>query len=114
MLDQLGRRVDCEISYMIEEIAEIDRFAQRLVEDGFDQDERISGARERVASARTGTFLAQNLRHEYDRAGELLSLCLDMAIGAGEQYTGPAEALLARRVEPEMELLGSFHIVGKS
>jgi hypothetical protein len=99
---------------MLEEIAEIDQLAQQLISGGFDQDQRISGARALVCSTRTGTFLTEDVQREYDRAGELLSLCLDISVEAGEQFAGPAETLLARRVEREMELLGSFHIVGKS
>lgn len=113
MLASVIRRVEREAEWMRQEIDAIVDFARSCMADDADHG-RALGERlnEVLRSERSGS--AEDLRAQYKAAGILLNRCLDHSYLKGGGLRARADAIIAERVAHETQLLGAFHIVGKT
>lgn len=114
MLNSLARRVNCEIHWMREEIAEIEGLARMFLEEGVDPQGRIAATSDVLAAMGISSLKLGDVQREYAAAGHVLTACLEAGIVYGGKYRTEAEGVLAERLAHEVEILGDYHIVGKA
>lgn len=117
MIDAILRgvavRCDHEIAWMREEIAEIEQTAEALIAEGIDSGGRVTEALFDLRSNRSGSDHVDDVQAEYDRAGEVLSRCLEAALPAGGPIRQRSVAVLQSRLAREVQIRGDFELVGR-
>lgn len=117
MIDAILRgvavRCDHEIAWMRAEIAEIDQLATTLIDAGADDGGRVAEALADLRDHPSGSDHVYAVQAEYDRAGEVLSRCMEAAVPAGGVIRKQAVAVLQARLAREVEIRGDFALVGR-
>lgn len=114
LLENAARRCEHEIAWMREEIADIEKVAGRLLAAGIDKDSRIANALAELRSRRTPSDHTPDVADDYNRAGELLSLCLETELDDNSELHCAVEDVLYARVAREAEIRGAFALVGRT
>ena len=113
MMQQIIRgaavRAAHEIAWMHEEIAEIEAAASR-----YDADPVVADARAQLAAADAMSLHLADVQQRYSLAGEVLSCAFEVAYREGDA-AGIEElrAVLQRRSDREMQIIGTLDLVGR-
>lgn len=113
LLRSCAARCDHEIAWMREETTAIVALGERLVATGADPDGTIAAALDAVRASDQDSDHLADVQQRYDRAGEVLSCCLERAVALGGDVLADARGVLRQRQEREMEILGEFGFVGR-
>ena len=113
VLRNCAARSGHEIAWMHEEIAEIvDYTAQVAASAG--STPAVVAASQRYTDERSGSLHLDDVCHDYDLAGESLSVALEAALAADDAALVEAgRALLGRRLAHELEIMGEWTMVGR-
>lgn len=112
MMQQILRgaavRAAHEIAWMHEEIAAI-----RVVAAGAG-DDAVAEAVAALDALDAASLHLEDVQARYDKAGEVLSRCVEAAYAAGDdEAVERARAVLALRSAHEMEIIGQLDLVGR-
>ncbi len=113
MMQQILRgaaaRAAHEIAWMHEEIAAI-----RQVAAGAGGDAAVAEAINALDALDAASLHLEDVQARYDKAGEVLSRCVEAAYAAGDdEAVERARAVLALRSAHEMEIIGQLDLVGR-
>ena len=114
ILEQCAVRAENELAWMAEEIAEIDEFAGRVVDET--DDERTAAALQAARHEASGSLALDPMCDDYNRMSEALSCAIEACMGQPERSHLLAEAigiLNARRSEREIEARANWRLVGR-
>lgn len=106
-------RCDHEVAWMREEIADIEACAATVIAAAADTDGRVADSLTRLRTHRSPTDHTEDVRAEYDLAGEVLSRALEAGLSAGGETTSVVRDALRRRLAREMQIRGDFSLVGR-
>jgi hypothetical protein len=113
LLQNVSARCDHEVAWMREEVADIERAADRVVASGADADHRVAEAIAGLRANRSPSDHTDDVRAEYILAGEVLSRSLECALRQGDDVQTPVVAVLRHRLDRELEIRGDFSLVGR-
>ena len=114
ILEQCAVRADNEIAWMTEEIAEIDEFAGRVVDET--HDEPPAAALEAARQEAGGSLTLESMCDDYNRMSEALSCAIEACMGDPERAHLLAEAvriLQSRRSDREVDARANWRLVGR-
>jgi len=113
VLRNVATRAAHEIAWMREETDEMEAFA-RSVADAHPSAKGLAEALDALAAGRSESLHLADVVKVYSLAGDALSCAVEAATGAGDDTrTAQAAALLATRVGRELEITGSWGMVGR-
>ena len=114
ILEQCAVRADNEIAWMTEEIAEIDGFAGRVVDET--HDEPTAAALQAARHEAGGALTLEAMCDDYNRMSEALSCAIEACMGDPERADLLAEAvriLRSRRSDREVDARANWRLVGR-
>lgn len=114
ILEQCAVRADHEIAWMVEEIAEIDDFVGRLVDQT--GDEPTAAALQAARHEAGGSLTLDSMCDDYNRMSAALSCAIEACMGQPDRAELLAEAigiLHARRSERELVVRANWRLVGR-
>jgi hypothetical protein len=114
ILEQCAVRADNEIAWMTEEIAEIDEFAGRVVDET--HDEPTAAALQAARHEAGGSLTLESMCDDYNRMSEALSCAIEACMGDPERADLLAEAvriLRSRRSDREVDARANWRLVGR-
>lgn len=107
-------RVQNEVAWLREEIADAETAARAVIDAGADTDGRVAAALAALAGGRAQRDDLTQLHDEYDLAGEALSCAIEAAMPVGGDLRAQIEDVLGRRIAREVEIRGEFALAGRA
>jgi hypothetical protein len=114
ILNAIEVRAGNEISWMLDEITEIEDFAERTLSTIAEGGEPIRDALRTLRSQRHPSLQTDDVAAEYDLASRLFSLCLENSLEAGGELRADGDRLMGARIKREIQILGEFSLAGRT
>ena len=114
ILEQCAVRADNEVEWMAEEIAEIDDFVGRVVDET--RDEPTAAALQAARHEAGGSLALESMCDDYNRMSEALSCAIEACMGNTDHAALLAEAigiLQSRRSDREVDVRANWRLVGR-
>ena len=113
ILASVAARCDHEVAWMREEIADVEACAGLVLDAGADRGGHVTTALAALRSGRSPSDHTEDVRAEYDLAGELLSRSLEAGLAHGGELAVLVRGALERRLAREVQIRGDFSLVGR-
>jgi hypothetical protein len=113
ILASVAARCDHEVAWMREEIADVSAVASAVLAADADDSGRVASALAGLRSGRAASDHTDDVRAEYDLAGEVLSRSLEAGLAHGGELAALVRGALERRLAREVAIRGDFSLVGR-
>jgi len=114
ILASVSVRVQNEVAWLREEIADAEAAGRAVIDAGADTDGKVATALTALAGGRAAGDDLEQIHDEYDLAGEVLSCAIEAALPVGGDLRTQVEDVLGRRIEREVEIRGEFALAGRA
>lgn len=115
ILGTVIRRIDCEVMWIEEEIAEIVETAEAVISSGADSGDRVGNALQTLQDSTPSKPVSmESLYDRYRAASEVLSCSLEASFVSGGELAVLTERVLEKRLAREVEIRGEYLLAGRS